>query len=137
MQAASLVGRQVVAVGSNAILSANGSLNGAIDLSQSTNQLVVGIYDSAGQLVKQIDMGPQSKGTIPFTWDGIKDSGENAQSGLYQIKAMANIGGTPQAMNTYVASSIDSVMLDPTSQRIMLNTSNGETIKISDVKQIM
>jgi len=137
MQAASLVGRQIVAVGSNAMLSANGSLNGAIDLSQSTNQVAIGIYDSAGQLVKQIDLGPQSKGTIPFTWDGIKDNGENAGSGLYQIKAMANIAGTPQAMSTFVASSIDSVMLDPASQKIMLNTSSGEVIKIADVKQIM
>lgn len=137
MQAASLVGRNIVAVGSNAVLSANGSLNGAIDLTQSTNQLVVGIYDSAGQLVKQMDMGPQSKGTIPFTWDGISDDGNNAKSGLYQIKAMANIGESPQAMNTYVASRVDSVMLDPTSQKIMLSTSNGETIKIGDVKQIM
>ena len=40
-------------------------------------------------------------------------------------------------MNTYVASSVDSVMVDPKTKQIMLNTSNGESIKMSDVKQIM
>ena len=137
MQAASLVGHQIVATGSHAVLSGNGPLSGAIDLSQSTDQLAVGIYDGAGQLVKQINLGPQSSGTIPFTWDGVSAGGVNAPSGIYQIKALADIGGAPQAMNTYVASKVDSVMLDPASQAIMLNTSNGETIKIGDVKQIM
>ena len=137
MQAASLVGRGVVATGSNAILGANGVLSGAIDLPQSTNDLVLGIYDSAGQLVRKLDYGAQGKGTLPFQWDGVTDNGGNSPSGIYQIKAEANINGSMQAMNTYVASSVDSVMVDPATKQIMLNTSNGESIKMSDVKQIM
>jgi flagellar basal-body rod modification protein FlgD len=111
-QAASLVGHQVVAAGSGATLTSNG-LSGAVDLSQDTDQLSVGIYDSAGQLVKRIDMGVQGKGTIPFTWDGVTDNGINAQPGVYKIKAIANVGGTPQAMNTLVASTVDSVTISP------------------------
>jgi flagellar basal-body rod modification protein FlgD len=137
MQAASLVGHQVVAAGSNAVLSSNGVLSGAVDLSQSTNNLVVGIYDSAGQLVKKMNLGAQAKGLLPITWDGITDNGMNAPAGLYQIKAQATINGTDQAMSTYVASGVDSVMIDPTTQQIMLNTTSGESVKMSDVKQIM
>ncbi len=137
MQAASLVGRGVVAAGSNAVLGSNGVLSGAIDLPQSTNHLVLGIYDSAGQLVRKLDYGAQGSGMLPFQWDGMTDNGGNAPSGIYQIKAEANINGSAQAMNTYVASSVNSVMVDPTTKQIMLNTSNGESIKMSDVKQIM
>ncbi len=137
MQAASLVGHQVVAAGAKAILGSNGVLSGAIDLTQSTNQLNVGIYDGAGQLVRTINMGAQAKGTLPFAWDGIADNGGAAPVGIYTLKAEANINGTLQAMGTYVASSVDSVMVDAANQQIMLNTSNGETIKIGDVKQIM
>jgi len=137
MQAASLVGRQVVAAGSNAVLGGNGILSGAVDLTQSTNDLVVGIYDGAGQLVRKMDYGAQAKGMLPFKWDGVTDKGENAPSGIYQIKAEANIGGSMQAMGTYVASGVDSVMVDAKTQQIMLNTSNGESIKMGDVKQIM
>ena len=136
VQAAGLVGHQVIAAGSNAELSANG-LSGAIDLSQSTDQLAVGIYDSAGQLVKQVNLGAQSQGTIPFTWNGVTDAGANAPNGLYQIKAIANINGAPQAMTTYVAANVNSVLVDAANQKIMLNTSNGETENISDVKQVM
>ena len=136
VQAAGLVGHQVIAAGSNAELSANG-LSGAIDLSQNTDQLAVGIYDGAGQLVKQINLGAQSQGMIPFAWNGVTDAGTNAPNGLYQIKAVADINSTPQAMSTYVAANVSSVLVDAASQKIMLNTSNGDTVNISDVKQVM
>ena len=135
-QAASLVGHQIVATGTKAELSANG-LSGAIDLSQDTDHLAVGIYDSAGQLVKNIDLGSQNKGTVPFVWDGVMTNGSNAQPGLYQIKAVANVSGSPQAMNTYVASTVDSVTIDSAAQNIMLNTSSGDVVKMSDIKQLM
>jgi len=135
-QAAALVGHQVVAPGSTATLSSNG-LSGAVDLTQDTNQLAVGIYDSAGQLVKQMDLGAQSKGTVPFSWDGIMDNGTAAPNGPYQIKAMAYANGSAEAMGTYVASKVDSVTVDSASQNITLNTSGGDAIKISDIKQLM
>ena len=135
-QAAALVGHQVVAPGSTATLSSNG-LSGAVDLTQDTNQLAVGIYDSAGQLVKQVNLGEQGKGTIPFSWDGMMDDGTAAPNGLYQIKAMANVSGSAEAMGTYVASKVDSVTVDSASQNITLNTSGGDAIKISDIKQLM
>ena len=99
--------------------------------------MALGIYDGAGQLVKQIDMGAQTKGTIPFTWDGITDSGTSAQNGLYQIKAVANVSGSPQAMSTYVASTVDSVTVDTATQNITLNTSSGDAVKVNDIKQLM
>lgn len=135
-QAASLVGHQVVAPGTSATLTVNG-LQGAIDLTQATDKVAVGIYDDAGQLIKQMDLGAQDKGTIPFAWDGIKDDGTSAQAGLYRIKAIANINGSPQAMNTFVASTVDSVTVDAASQRITLNTSSGDAVKVTDIKQLM
>ena len=135
-QAASLVGHQVVAPGTNATLTANG-LMGAVDLTQATDRMAIGIYDSSGQLVKQINLGAQQQGTVPFSWDGVKDDGTRAQSGLYQIKALANINGAPQAMNTLVASTVDSVTVDAASQKITLNTSSGDVVKLTDIKQLM
>jgi flagellar basal-body rod modification protein FlgD len=135
-QAAALVGHQVIAAGSNAVLDSQG-LRGAIDLSQDTNQLAVGIYDGAGQLVKQLDLGMQGKGTIPFAWDGVMDNGSTAPVGLYKIKAVANVSGSPQAMSTYVASTVDSVTVDSATKNITLNTSSGDAVKVNDIKQLM
>lgn len=137
MQAASLVGHQVIAKGSNAQLGSDGTLTGAINLTQDTSDLAVGVYDSAGQLVRKIDLGPQSQGLLPFNWDGVTDQGGKAPSGIYTIKAVADIGGSSQAVDTYVASTVDSVVVDSTNNQLMLNTSGGETISMSDVKQIM
>ena len=137
MQAASLVGHQVVAAGSNAVLNSGGQLMGAVDVSQKTNDLMVGIYDSSGQLVKTMNLGAQGQGMVPISWDGVTDTGTNAPAGIYQIKALANDNGSTQALGTYVASNISSVTVDSTNQQIMLNTSTGDSIKLSDVKQIM
>jgi hypothetical protein len=50
---------------------------------------------------------------------------------------MANANGSAEAMGTYVASKVDSVTVDSASQNITLNTSGGDAIKISDIKQLM
>jgi flagellar basal-body rod modification protein FlgD len=135
-QAAGLVGHQVIAAGSSATLTPNG-MGGAIELTQDTQKLTVGIYDSSGQLVKQVNMGPQSKGTVPFSWSGITDNGDTAPNGVYQIRASAQVNGANQAMSTYVASTVDSVNVDAVTQNLSLNMSSGDSIKISDIKQLM
>lgn len=137
LQAAALVGHQVIAAGANAQLDSSGRLVGAIDVPQDTGDLTVGVYDGAGQLVRKIDLGPQSKGLLPFNWDGVTDRGSNAPSGVYSLQAIANVNGSQQSVNTYVASTVDSVVIDSASGQLLLNTSGGEAIKMSDVKQIM
>jgi flagellar basal-body rod modification protein FlgD len=136
VQAASLVGREVIAAGANAQLD-SGRLVGAIDVPQGTSDLAVGIYDRAGQLVRKVDLGAQSQGLLPFAWDGFTDLGDTAPSGVYTLKAIADVNGTQQSVQTYVASTVDSVVVDKASGQLLLNTSGGESIKMSDVQQIM
>jgi hypothetical protein len=50
---------------------------------------------------------------------------------------VANVSGSPQAMSTYVASTVDSVTVDAATQNITLNTSSGDAVKVNDIKQLM
>jgi len=137
MQAAALVGHQVVTAGSSAELGVNGTLGGAVNVSQAASDVGVGIYDGSGQLVKTLDLGAQGAGLAPFSWNGVTDSGATAPSGVYTIQAQANVNGETQAMTTYVAATVDSVSIDNSSQQVLLNTSNGQSVTMSDVQQIM
>lgn len=137
MQATSLVGHQVVAAGSGAELGTNGALSGAIDLPQAVNDLKVDISDSSGKLVQTVDLGAQGAGLVPFTWNGVSSAGANSPSGIYKIAAQAEINGTRQALTTYVASTVNSVTVNGANQQVTLNTSNGESVQMNNVQQIM
>lgn len=137
LQASSLVGRTVLVPSGNAALASGGSVSGAVDLTTSTSQLVVGIYDSTGQLVRRISFGPQAAGQVSFAWDGLTDAGTTAASGTYRVRAEAEVGGQAVAMDTLVASKVESVVLGGQNGSIRLNLSGLGGVDFSAVKQIM
>ena len=66
LQASAMVGRTVLVPSSEAELKEGADVQGAVELTSSTSDLAVGVYDAAGQLVRQINMGPQVAGSVPF-----------------------------------------------------------------------
>jgi flagellar basal-body rod modification protein FlgD len=137
LQASSLVGRTVLVPSASAALAAGGQVSGAVDLTSSTSQLVVGVYDGTGQLVRRISLGPQAAGQVSFAWDGLTDAGTAAAPGTYRVRAEAEIGGQAVAMDTLVASKVESVVLGGRDGGIRLNLSSLGGFDFSAVRQIM
>ncbi len=135
LMATSLVGHTVLAPGSAGSLSAGGSISGAVNLSSAAGDVVVGVYNSAGQLVNSMDLGPQAAGQVPFTWNGQDSNGVAMPAGTYQIKADVVNGSSTVAANTLIASNVDSVSLGG-SQGIMLNLAGMGPVALSSVTQI-
>lgn len=137
LQASSLVGRTVLVPAASAALAAGGQVSGAIDLTVSTSQLVVGVYDSTGQLVRRISLGPQAAGQIAFNWDGLTEAGTPAAAGTYRLRAEAEVGGQGVAMDTLVSSKVESVVLGSQDGGIQLNLTGLGGVDFSTVRQIM
>lgn len=137
LAAGGLVGRQVVVPSSIGGLGGTGPLNGLVDLPFSTNSVQLGVYDTAGQLVRQIDLGAQSAGPVRFSWDGLSDQGERVAGGRYQLKATARIDGKDQQVDTWVAGSVASVNLNNADKSLTLNIPNMGSFDFSKVKQIL
>ncbi len=137
LQASSLVGRTVLVPSTNAALVAGGQVNGAVDLTSGTPQLVVGVYSSTGQLVRRISLGPQAAGQIAFTWNGLTDAGTPAAAGTYRLKAEAEVGGQGVAMDTLVSSKVESVVLGSKDGGIQLNLTGLGGVDFATVRQIM
>ena len=135
LMATSLVGHSVLAPGSAGSLSAGGSISGAVDLGSAASDVVVGVYDSSGQLVNSVDLGPQAAGQVPFSWNGQNSNGVLMPAGTYQIKANVINGSSTVAANTLIAANVDSVSLGG-SQGIMLNLSGMGSVPLSAVTQI-
>ena len=136
LQASSLVGRTVIAEGDSATIEAGTGLAGQVDLTSAATSMTVTVYDADGNIVKNIDLGDQSAGTINFTWDGTDNDGEAAAAGTYTFKAEATVDGSAVAQTTYLPSVVSSVTVGSTAGAFTLNLANGESVALSDVKTI-
>ena len=135
LQASGLVGRTVLAPSGQGVLPQGGALNGAVDLAASTSGLAVGIFNSKGELVRALELGPQPEGQARFSWDGLTDSGQQAAPGTYFIKAEAIVDGKNQAVDTYVNAKVESVSVG--NNGLSLNLGGAGSVELSKVKQIL
>ena len=135
LQASALVGRTVLVPGSEAPMSADGTVSGMVDLPSSTASLKVGIYNQVGELVTNLNLGQQIAGSVPFSWDGTNSDGELMPYDQYTIKAEASIGGETKQLSTLLTSNVNSVSIGQ-GGKITLNLSGMGAIPLEDVREI-
>lgn len=139
LQAATLVGKNVLAPNSLALLNAGGNVFGDFELPVSSSNVSVTFSDSrTGEVVKTIDFGSQAAGNIAFKWDGMDDSsGTLANAGVYKVQANAMIDGKNTALNTNIASKVESVTMANGSNGLQVNLVGLGPVKFSQIKEIM
>lgn len=138
LQAASLVGRYVSAPGQQAVLPAGGSVSGDFELSNSSQSVSLKIIQpQTGEVVRNIDMGPQSAGTMPFVWDGLDNDGNMVNPGLYDIQASAAIDGVNTVLPTNISSLVKSVTMNNGKTGLMVNLNGVDPVKFNQIKQIL
>jgi len=153
LQAASMVGRKVLVPGNSFRINPGSTSNkpfevqASVDLKVATDQLMVNIKNSKGEVVKEIDLGSQSEGKIDFKWDGKVESeqdftegsseSEMSHPGTYTIEAYVSIDDKKQGADTFVYDMVDSVSVGHAGQPMTLNLSNAGQAKMSEVLKIM
>ena len=137
LQASTLVGNSVLVPGNNSELAPGGSVNAAVDLSQSTSNLIVNVLDATGQTVRQINLGSQTAGLTKLTWDGLDNNGQPLAAGNYRFEANASVNGEAVAQPVYVYAKVDSVTLSKTGGDPLLNLNGLGSIGINQVKEIL
>lgn len=136
LQASSLVGRSVIAQASSAVVDTASPFQGGLDVASDATQVTVGVYDASGALVKTIDLGAQSAGTVNFSWDGSDAQGNRLAAGTYTFKAAGNVDGTSTAFSTYLPATIASVTLGTDNSDMTLNLASGDSVPLSSVQVI-
>lgn len=110
LQAAALVGRNVLVDGDEAFVAeTGGGLSGAVALETSSAAVQVQIRDEAGQLVRTLDLGAQPAGLARFAWDGTDSAGNAAPAGRYTLSAQYASGSDVEAAATFVDAEVQSV----------------------------
>jgi flagellar basal-body rod modification protein FlgD len=100
IQAGSLVGREVLVPTSTGALGQGTPMRGVATLDASAADVVLHIYNPAGALVRDLHLGSQKAGDVPFTWDGMTAAGVYAPAGRYQVVAEAVSNDKSHAVET-------------------------------------
>lgn len=136
LQASAMVGRFVKVDSTSAYLGNDGLIAGTIDLTQSTNDLKVQIFNASGEQVAEELMGENAAGEIPFAWDGVDGEGNRLPAGQYTFEVTANYGGNPVRLNTALSHNVDSVSVGANGA-ISLNIAGVGTKSMSEIREIL
>ncbi len=136
LQAAALVGRQVMVPVDMALMEPGQGQWGAADLAGSASDVVISVHDQSGALVRQMSLGPRAPGLAEFRWDGRDDAGELAQAGVYEFRAQAHGAGRAEALGVYLAAGVDSVSLGNRDGSLTLHVDGLGEIDFSKVRRI-
>ncbi len=137
LQASTMVGRSVLVPGNVGLLESGAPLQGAVDLPASSGNLKVFIQDATGQLVRQIDLGPQQAGLVHFSWDGLSNNGQPVATGTYSLSAQAFVNDTAVTQETLIQGKVESVTLGKAGNDSSLNLRGLGTVSMNDVKEIL
>jgi flagellar basal-body rod modification protein FlgD len=135
LQAATLVGREVLVESGVGALTNAEPMQGSVVLPSSATNLRVMISDQSGALVREMRLGTHEAGQVAFSWDGYDDAGDYVGDGLYQVSAVANVDDAQMAPSTLVSAQVESVNLGGTGG-IQLNLDGLGQISMNDVVQI-
>lgn len=136
LQATALVGRAVKIPAESGYLGEGGVLVGSVDLPATTSSLTMNVYNEAGELVWNRELGAQEAGDLSFAWDGELDDGSMLPPGKYRFEALATIDGQPEQLQTYLAANVNSVTLGP-DNTLTLNVAGVGPVALSEVREIL
>jgi len=136
MNGTSLIGHSVLAPGSQATLTSGGGIAGAVQAPSGTTSLAVTIQDSNGNPVTSFKVTPATSGLTSFTWNGQTSTGTAAAAGQYTVSVNATVNGSAQPVSPMVINKVDSVVLDPTTNAVDIETQSG-TVPLSSIVAVM
>jgi len=134
--AMSWIGRTVLTDGSVAFPRTDGTLGGTIDLGADASNVTVTIEGPNGAVLKTVELGARTKGSLDFEWDGTTDTGEEAGAGPFTIKVGAqNAAGKAVSATPLVWAPVTSVSLGTDGTPVLTLPGLGQ-VPVSAVRKI-
>jgi flagellar basal-body rod modification protein FlgD len=129
LEAASLVGKNVLVSGNDLTLDADGSTSAGFDLAGPAESVVVNIKNPAGQIIDSINLGAADAGRHSFNWK----SSDPKLAGL-SFTVTAKTGGTQVGSTPLVADAVAAVYSE--GGQLNVETLKHGVVKYADVKAV-
>lgn len=134
MQAASMIGKNVLVPGDDLVAAANGTMAGGVLLPSDADKVTVSILDSAGKLVQTEELGAKKAGSFAFVWDGKDSSGKAAPAGNYTFKVDATSGNDKVKATALQFGTVSALVRG--SNGFQLDLGNAGMVGLDEVQQI-
>ena len=133
LQAAALVGHQVMIAGNGMNLTDAGAVGG-VELAANADQVTVTIKDANGIVMNTVNLGRLDAGVHNFVWDGKTDAGVQAVNGTYSISVAATQGADKVGATALQLAGVQNI--NRSSQGVSLNLGALGLVTLNDIKQI-
>ena len=137
MNGTSLIGHSVLAPGATANLASGGAIGAAVNAPSGTSKLSVSVSDSSGNVVDTFEVTPATSGITSFVWKGNTSTGATAPAGTYTVGVTATVAGKATPVNPMVVNKVSSVLVDPTTNAVDVETDTGNTVPLSQIISVM
>ena len=146
LQASSLVGRSVSIPGDTTRLDFGGIISASAELESSAGDVFISVFSESGELVDQINTGPQPAGDLVLRWDGLnaelngelieRENGdeEGLPPGNYQFEFTVFEDGEPVQLETSLSANVNSVSVSQNGE-LVLNVAGSGPVNLSEVRQ--
>jgi flagellar basal-body rod modification protein FlgD len=133
MNGTSLIGHSILAP----TLATGGAIGAAVNAPAGTSSLNVSIQDSTGATVDTFTVKPADSGMTSFLWKGDTSTGATAPAGTYKVSVTATVDGKSTPLDPMVVNKVDSVLVDPTTNAVDVETDTGNTVPLSQIVSVM
>lgn len=137
MNGASLIGHSVLAPGTTANLATGGVIGAAVNAPAGTSNLSVSIQDAMGATVDAFSVKPADSGMTSFVWNGATTAGATAPAGSYQVSVTATVDGKATPLDPMVVNKVNSVLLDPTTNAVDVETDTGSSVPLTKIVSVL
>lgn len=134
MQAAAMLGKNVLAPGGNIGLT-DGQAVGGFELASDADKVVLTIKDANGLVVNKVDMGATKAGSHLYAWDGKNEAGTVSANGVYTVTVEATKGDTKVTSQPLQVGTVSAVVRGTSG--FQLDVGTGTLINYDDVRQIL
>jgi flagellar basal-body rod modification protein FlgD len=133
LQAANLIGKNVLAPGNQLVLTEEGALFG-VELETAADRVEVSILDANGAEIARQSLGQQNAGSLAFFWDGADTNGDKAGVGQYRFAVNATLNGEPVAAKSLQAGTVSALVRG--NDGFLIEVAGLGNISLDNVKQV-
>lgn len=134
MQAAGIIGKNVMVAGKNLPLSSGQAVGGVL-LDGAADKVTLTIKDSTGKVVQTEELGAREAGSFYFGWDGKDADGTQLSDGNYTFAVEASASGTKVGATAMQIGTVSAVTRS--SNGFLLDLGSFGDVAFKDVQQIL
>ncbi len=137
LQASNLVGRDLLVETDTVRIDGNSAgAEGAAVVDAASGTVSVDVIDASGQLVRTIELGTQTPGSVAFRWDGLRGDGTPAAAGNYRFEARVGRADEVERVPVLIRARADSVTLGGNAGGVTVNSGSLGAFALDRVRQI-